>query len=67
MKAVNKDVSIGEGSAAASPFNVQGMTVFRTAKPGLLDGMQQSVFDKARLYRIGQVPTCSAPGRIRFR
>jgi len=46
MKGVHKDVSIGEGSAAAQPFNVQGGVVFRTSKPDLLNGMQQLVFDQ---------------------
>jgi len=46
MKGVHKHVSIGEGSAAASPFNVHGAEVFRTSKPDLLNPMQQSVFDQ---------------------
>lgn len=46
MKAAGKDVSIGEGSAAAAPFNVQGTEVFRTTKKDLLDGLQQHVFDQ---------------------
>jgi len=46
MKAANKDVSIGEGSAAAAPFNVQGTEVFRTTKKDLLNGLQQYVFDQ---------------------
>jgi uncharacterized protein (DUF362 family) len=46
MKAAGKDVSIGEGSAAAAPFNVQGTQVFRTTKRDLLDGLQQHVFDR---------------------
>jgi len=46
MQAARKDVSIGEGSAAAAPFNVHGSEVFRTTKPELLDPMQQDVFDK---------------------
>ena len=46
MKAVNKDLSIGEGSAAAAPFNVQGTEVFRTTKKDLLNGLQQYVFDQ---------------------
>ena len=32
MKAAGKDVSIGEGSAAAAPFNARGTEVFRTTK-----------------------------------
>lgn len=46
MKAAAKDVSIGEGSAAAPPFNVQGAEIFRTSKKALLDGLQQDVFDR---------------------
>jgi uncharacterized protein (DUF362 family) len=46
MKSAGKDVSIGEGSAAAEPFNVRGAEVFRTTKRDLLDGLQQDVFDK---------------------
>jgi uncharacterized protein (DUF362 family) len=46
MKAAAKDVSIGEASAAAPPFNVQGAEVFRTSKKALLDGLQQDVFDR---------------------
>jgi len=46
MKAADKDVSIGEGSAAAAPFNVRGDEVFRTTKRDLLDGLQKSVFDQ---------------------
>src|ERR1017187_3687564 len=47
MKAANKDVSIGEGSAAAAPFNAQGAEVFRTTKRDLLDGLQRYVFDRS--------------------
>src|ERR1039457_5454420 len=46
MKAAGKDVSIGEGSAAAAPFNVQGTEIFRTTKRDLLDGLQRYVFDQ---------------------
>src|SRR5450759_3172451 len=46
MKAANKDVSVGEGSAAAVPFNAQGTEVFRTTKRDLLDGLQRHVFDQ---------------------
>jgi len=45
MKAAGKDVSIGEGSAAASPFNVRGSEFFRTTKREVLEGLQQYVFD----------------------
>lgn len=40
-----KDVMIGEGSAAAYPFNVSDTDIFRTNKREILDGMQQHVFD----------------------
>jgi uncharacterized protein (DUF362 family) len=59
MKAAGKDVSIGEGSAAAPPFNVQGAEVFRTTKRDLLDGLQRSVFDQlgySELARSLRVP-----------
>lgn len=46
MKAANKDVSIGEGSAAAPPFNMHGYEIFRTSKPDLLNGLQKYVFDQ---------------------
>jgi len=46
MKAAQKDVSIGEGSAAAAPFNARGTEVFRTTKKELLDGLQQDTFDR---------------------
>ena len=46
MKAAGKDVSIGEGSAAAPPFNVHGTEIFRTTKRDLLDRLQRHVFDQ---------------------
>lgn len=46
MKTAHKDVSIGEGSAAAAPFNVHGSEVFRTTKVELLNGLQRYVFDE---------------------
>jgi uncharacterized protein (DUF362 family) len=45
MRGAHKDVSIGEGSAAAAPFNVRGAQTFRTANKELLNGLQQRVFD----------------------
>jgi uncharacterized protein (DUF362 family) len=45
MKSSGKEVLIGEGSAAAEGFNVQGEEVFRTRNREILDGMQQHVFD----------------------
>ena len=45
LKGAHKEVSIGEGSAAAPDFNVRGSTTFRTSNKQLLDGLQQRVFD----------------------
>jgi len=59
MKGAGKEVSIGEGSAAAPPFNVHGLEVFRTTKRELLDPMQQAVFDQlgySELARSLRVP-----------
>lgn len=46
MKGAGRDVSIGEGSAAAPPFNVHGTEIFRTTKTDLLNGLQQYVFNE---------------------
>ncbi len=46
MKQAGKEVSIGEGSAAASGFNADDEGVYFTKDPGLLEPMQQFVFDK---------------------
>ena len=46
MKAAGKEVSIGEGSAIAPPFNLRGAEVFRTDKADTLNGLQQHVFDQ---------------------
>jgi len=46
MKRAGKEVSIGEGSAAAPKFNVVGSEVFRTRKREILDPMQQYVFEQ---------------------
>jgi uncharacterized protein (DUF362 family) len=46
MKRAGKEVSIGEGSAAAAGFNVKGTEVFRTRRRDILDPMQQHVFDE---------------------
>jgi uncharacterized protein (DUF362 family) len=46
LKRAGKDVSIGEGSAAAPSFNVKGTEVFRTRKREILDPMQQYVFEQ---------------------
>ncbi len=45
MQRAGKEVMIGEGSAAASSFNVVNNEIFRTKKREILDGMQQHVFD----------------------
>ena len=46
MKRAGKDVSIGEGSAAAPKFNVIGPEIFRTSRVDILNPMQQYVFDQ---------------------
>ena len=46
MQRAGKEVSIGEGSAAAPKFNVAGSEVFRTRKREILDPMQQYVFEQ---------------------
>ncbi len=46
MKSAHKEVSIGEGSAAADGFNAQGMAVFRTRNEDLLNRMQSHVFEQ---------------------
>ena len=46
MKGAHKEVSIGEGSAAAEGFNAKGMEVFRTRNSDLLGRMQRYVFDQ---------------------
>ena len=45
MKAAGKEVSIGEGSAAAIGFNYKDGEVYRTKNPEMLAAMQQFVFD----------------------
>ncbi len=46
MLRAGKEVSIGEGSAAAPNFNVRGGAIFRTRKREILDPMQQYVFEQ---------------------
>jgi len=46
MKRAGKDVSIGEGSAAAGGFNAIGGEVYRTKNRELLDRMQHHVYDR---------------------
>jgi len=45
MKNAGKDVLIGEGTAAAAPFNTRGDEVFRTTKRETLDAIQKTTFD----------------------
>jgi uncharacterized protein (DUF362 family) len=59
MKRAGKEVSIGEGSAAATDFNVKGMETFRTRRRDILDPMQQYVFEQlgyAELAKAVRVP-----------
>jgi len=46
MRSAHRDVSIGEGSAAAPPFNVRNNQTFRTSNKDLLNGLQKRVFDE---------------------
>ena len=46
MRNAHRDVSIGEGSAAAPPFNVRNDQTFRTSNKDLLNGLQRRVFDE---------------------
>jgi uncharacterized protein (DUF362 family) len=46
MQRAGKEVSIGEGSAAAPKFNVVGTEIFRTRKREILDPMQQYVYEQ---------------------
>ena len=45
MQRSGKEVSIGEGSAAANGFNVKGPVTYRTRDREMLDRMQRYVFD----------------------
>ncbi len=59
MQRAGKEVSIGEGSAAAPKFNVVGGQVFRTRKREILEPMQQYVFEQlgyAELARTLRIP-----------
>ncbi len=46
MRSAHRDVSIGDGSAAAPPFNVRNNQTFRTSNKELLNGLQKLVFDE---------------------
>jgi uncharacterized protein (DUF362 family) len=54
MKQAGKTVSIGEGSAAASGFNVKGSTVYRLKTAAKLNDMQQFVFDSLGYTALAQ-------------
>jgi uncharacterized protein (DUF362 family) len=54
MKNAGKDVSIGEGSAAAGGFNATEEGIFRTKKQDILDGMQKYVFDQLGYTELAQ-------------
>jgi uncharacterized protein (DUF362 family) len=49
-----RDVSIGEGSAAAGGFNATEEEVYRTSNREVLDGMQQFVFDELGYSELAQ-------------
>ena len=79
MQRAGKEVSIGEGSAAAPKFNVVGTEVFRTRKREILDPMQQYVFEQlgyvemARTLRVplvnlhsGELVEVAVPGGFVF-
>jgi uncharacterized protein (DUF362 family) len=79
MQRAGKEVSIGEGSAAAPKFNVVGSEIFRTRKRAILDPMQQYVFEQlgyeemARTLRIplvnlhsGELVDVDVPGGFVF-
>jgi len=46
MKDAGKEVTIGEGSAAATGFNATAEAIYQTRNPEILDPMQQYVFDQ---------------------
>lgn len=46
MARAHKQVSIGEGSAAGSTFNVREGMLYHTSKRELLDGLQRRVFER---------------------
>lgn len=54
MKAAHKDVSIGEGSAAAEGFNAKGTEAFRTRNRDILNRMQSYVFDQLGYTELGK-------------
>lgn len=46
MLEAGREVCIGEGSAAAGGFNADEEGIYKTSDPGILDRMQQYVFDE---------------------
>lgn len=54
MQRAGKEVSIGEGSAAAEKFNVIGGEIFRTRKREILEPMQQYVFEQLGYAELGK-------------
>ena len=54
LKQAGKTVSIGEGSAAASGFNVKGSTVYRLKNVEKLTDMQQFIFDSLGYTALAQ-------------
>jgi uncharacterized protein (DUF362 family) len=59
MKKAGKDVSIGEGSAAAGGFNFRDGYTFQTKNSEMLDAMQQYIFDAlgySEMARLLDVP-----------
>lgn len=79
LQRAGKEVSIGEGSAAAPKFNVIGTAIYRTRKREILDPMQRYVFeqlgyqDLARTLRVplvnlhsGDLVDVAVPGGFVF-
>jgi uncharacterized protein (DUF362 family) len=54
MKSAHKEVSIGEGSAAAGGFNADGNGIYRTRNSDLLNRMQSYVFDQLGYSELGK-------------
>lgn len=54
LQSAGKEVSIGEGSAGASGFNIVGGTTYRTRCEDILNGMQQYVFDQLGYTALAQ-------------
>jgi len=54
LKGAHKDVSIGEGSAAAEGFNAKGYEIFRTRNADILSRMQSYVFEELGFTELGK-------------